>query len=118
MSDFIDLEEVDHDDVKMRLLAQIFSGEVKKWLRGFPTASITSFQQLERSFLARWEVKNNPLQIPIEYENMKRAPRETIQYFSTRFNKVYNSIPADINDTPGLALLHYPDGFDTEMVTN
>ena len=29
--DFIDLEEVDHEDVKMRLFAQSLSREAKKW---------------------------------------------------------------------------------------
>ena len=33
--DFIDLEVVDYEDVKMRLFAQILSGEAKKWFRDF-----------------------------------------------------------------------------------
>ena len=34
---------------------------------------------------------------------------------STKFNQVYNSMPADIRPPPGLALLHYTDSFDLEM---
>ena len=34
--DFIDLEEVDHGDVKMRLFAQILSWEAKKWYKYLP----------------------------------------------------------------------------------
>ena len=31
--DFIDMEEVDEDDAKMRIIVHIFSGEVKVWFR-------------------------------------------------------------------------------------
>jgi len=50
-----------------------------------------------------------------KYRNLERKPRESVQDFSTRFNKVYNSIPANINPPPGLALLNYMDGFDAEI---
>ena len=33
-NDFFNLEEVDHEDAKLRQFAQSFSGEVKKWFRG------------------------------------------------------------------------------------
>ena len=41
--DFIDLEEVDYADVKMRLFAQILLGEAKKWFKDFPDGSIMNF---------------------------------------------------------------------------
>ena len=41
--DFIDLEEVDDEDVKIRLFAQIFLGDVKKWFRGLQANSIIDF---------------------------------------------------------------------------
>ena len=42
--DFIDLEDVDHEDVKMRLFAQIFSGDVKKWFRGLQANNVVDYQ--------------------------------------------------------------------------
>ena len=42
--DFIDLEEVDYEDVKMRLFTQILSGEAMKWFKDFPAGSIGTFQ--------------------------------------------------------------------------
>lgn len=44
MNDFADLEEVDRDDVRMRLLAQSLSGEVRKWYRSLTVVSINNFQ--------------------------------------------------------------------------
>lgn len=63
MVDFIDLEEVDDDDAKMRLMAQSFSGDVKKWLCGLATGSIDTPQRLNELFLSRWWENKNPLQV-------------------------------------------------------
>ena len=41
--DFIDLEKVEDEDVKMQLFAQSLSGEAKKWYKYFPPRSIHNF---------------------------------------------------------------------------
>ena len=38
--EFIDLEEVYYEDVKMRLFAYSLSGEAKKWYKDLPIGSI------------------------------------------------------------------------------
>ena len=43
LNDFIDLEEVDHEDAKLELFVQSFSGEVKKWFRSLPTGNTSKF---------------------------------------------------------------------------
>lgn len=50
----------------------------------------------------------------VEYENLKSNLGETVQEFSTTFNRVYNLIPTDIKP-PGFSLLQYPEGFDVEI---
>ena len=42
-NDFCDLEEVDHEDAKMRLFSQSLTSEVKEWFRGLLAGSIHSF---------------------------------------------------------------------------
>lgn len=84
--DFIDLEEVDEDDAKMRLMAQSFSGDVKKGFCGLTTRSIDTPKRLNEFFLARWWEKKNPLRILVKYNTWKRNPNETIQEFTIRFN--------------------------------
>lgn len=115
MNDFADLEEVDDDDVQIRLFAQSLTCEAKIWYKGLAAGSISNLQQFHQVFLPRWEVKKNPLQILAEYEILRRAPRESVQDYSNRFNNLYNSIPIEIKPPPGLALLRYLDGFDTDM---
>jgi len=43
---FFDLEEVDEENAKMRIIAQIFSEDVKKWFHSLAVGSINSSQQL------------------------------------------------------------------------
>ena len=59
--DFIDLEEVDYDDAKMRLFAKILFGESKRWFKYLPAISILTFETFQNIFLDRWEGKNSPL---------------------------------------------------------
>jgi len=62
-NDFVDLEEVDHEDEKLRLFTQSLLGEVRKWFRSLPATSILNFSAFETLFLARWGDKNNLLQL-------------------------------------------------------
>jgi hypothetical protein len=95
-NDFVELEEVDYADTKMRLFAQSLSGEVRKWFKSLSATSIQDFVAFETSFITRWEDKKNPFQLLMQYNNMKRALEETVQEFSTRFMRIYNSIPAEV----------------------
>jgi hypothetical protein len=99
----------------MRLFAQSFLGEVRKWFKALPTTIIPNFDNFETLFLGRWGNKKNPLQSLTQYNNLKRLLVETIKEFSTRFMKVYNSIPDQVKPTPGATQLHYADAFDIEF---
>jgi len=63
MNDYFDLHEVDEASVQMRLFAQSLTGDVKKWYKGLRATSVLDLTTFQRSFLDRWEVKKNPLQI-------------------------------------------------------
>jgi hypothetical protein len=115
MNDFFDLQEVDEEDVKMRLFSQSLNGEVRKWFKALPAASLNDIIAFHQSFLNRWEVKKNPLQILFEYERIKRNQGESVQDFCTRFNNIYNAIPTNIKPPRGLDLIKFPDGFDVDM---
>jgi len=115
MADFCDLHEIDAENVTMRLFAQTFSGEVRKWFRAFPAASIATLDDLQRQFLDRWEIKKNPLQILQDYEHIKRNVGEFVQDYCIRFNSVYKAIPDHLRTPVGLAMVKFVDGFDADM---
>ena len=77
-NDFCDLEEVDHEDSKMRLFAQSLISEVKDWFRGLPTRSIHSFHEFVTIFLGKWERKKNSLHLLTQYNNLRRHPNESM----------------------------------------
>ena len=79
--DFVDLEEVDYADVKMRLFAQSLLGEAKKWFKDFPDGSILNFQAFQNAFLERWDDKQNPLQLLSQYNILKRGGFESVHEF-------------------------------------
>ena len=96
------MEEVDYEDVKMRLFTQILVGDVRKWFRALPVGSIVDFKAFETSFLSKWGDSKNPLQLLTHYNNMKRSPDETVQEFLAGFMKVYNVIPDEVKPPPRL----------------
>ena len=77
-NDFCELEEVDHEDAKMRLFSQSLLGEVKKWFKGFLVGSIHNFQEFENTFLGKWERKKNSLHLLTQYNNLRRGPNESV----------------------------------------
>ena len=113
--DFNDLEEVDDDDVKMRLFAHSLSGEAKKWFMDLPARSIHTFEAFQNAFLERWDDKKIPLHVLSQYNSMKKGGFESVHEFSSRFMRVYNSIPTDIKPLVGATKLHYADAFDSDF---
>lgn len=99
----------------MRLFAQTLTRDVKKWFKALPANHIADLVTFHRLFIDIWERKKNPLKILYKYDNIRRAPNESAQDSCTRFNSIYNAIPANIKPPPDLALIKFHDGFDTDM---
>ena len=115
MSEFFELHEIDEADVQMRLFSQTLTSDVQEWFKAFPANHISDLENFQSLFIDRWERKKNPLQILSKYENIRRAPNEIVQDYCTRFNSIYNAIPANIKPPPDLELIKFPDDFDVDM---
>ena len=76
---FLNLFEVDNEDVSIRLFSLSLQGKVKSWFKTLPAASISYFQQFAKIFLDRWVVRQKPFLIIEEYNQLKRQPGETVQ---------------------------------------
>ena len=113
--DYLNLYEVEDEDVSVRQFSLSLQGEVRNWFKALAEASISDLQQCSKLFLDRWMVKVNPLLLIEEYNHLERHPDESVQQFSDRFNQVYLSMPLNIRPPPDLALLQYPRTFDPEM---
>jgi hypothetical protein len=73
---FLDLYEVEDDDIYIRMFALSLQGKVKNWFKNLPTASIGNFHQFMQVFLDRWVIMGNVLLIQEEYDHLKRKPGE------------------------------------------
>ena len=92
--DWVDLEEVDHDYVKVILFSQTLAREVKKWYKILIDDSIMSYQSFKDALKDKWANQKYPKQYLFEYHFIRRKESDFVQEFSDRFMKVYNSIPA------------------------
>ena len=53
VENFLDLFEVDDEDVSIRLFSLSLQAKVKSWFKALPDASISDFQQFVKVFLDR-----------------------------------------------------------------
>jgi hypothetical protein len=53
LEDFLDLFEVEEDDVCIKMFSLSLLGKVKNWFKGIPSASISNFHQFVKNFLDR-----------------------------------------------------------------
>ena len=59
-ADWIDLEEVDHDDVKVRIFSKCLVGDARRWFTNLAARSIQNYRAFEDSFRDKWEDQKNP----------------------------------------------------------
>jgi hypothetical protein len=75
LEDFLDLYEVEDDDVCIRKFALSLQGKVKNWFRNLPAASIRNFHQFMQVFLDRWVIMGNVFLILEEYDQIEKKAR-------------------------------------------
>jgi hypothetical protein len=90
-------------------------GDVRKWFRELPVASIDSWPALEASFMRQWGEKRDNLYYLNEFVSLKKRANETVDDFNRRFNKLYNNILADINPSQPTTKVTYAGAFDVDF---
>jgi hypothetical protein len=96
---FADNFNSDYADVWMSLFVQSLDGEVRKWFRGLPPASIADIDALDEAIIKQWGDIRDYLHYIIEFGALKRKNGESILEFTKRFNKMYGRIPDEIKPT-------------------
>jgi hypothetical protein len=59
LEDFLDLFEVEEDDVCIRIFSLSLQGKFKTWFKNLPAASISNFHQFVKIFLDIWVIMRN-----------------------------------------------------------
>jgi hypothetical protein len=78
----------------MKLFYTTLHGNATKWYDDLPNASITSMDQLEKTFLEKWGIKLEHIHMLIKIlEYMKQSKNKTVKEFHTRFDNLLQQIP-------------------------
>jgi hypothetical protein len=78
----------------MKLFSTTLHGNYRKWYDDLPDASITSMNQIEETFLKRWGIKLEDIQILLKrLKYIKQTKNETIKEFHDRFENLLWKIP-------------------------
>jgi hypothetical protein len=112
---FIDLFEINHDDVCMRAFSESLKGDTKYWFKRFHLETISSWEELKDIFLKFWGRKKSlDLQL-IELYALKKQSNETISIFSRIFSIVYYNFSKGIQPTKAPAMLHYATTLHSDL---
>jgi hypothetical protein len=77
----------------MKLFSATLHGEARRWYHNLPAASITSMDQFEEIFLARWVLKLEDIQSLLKgLECIKQTEYETVRVFGVRFQRLLYQI--------------------------
>jgi hypothetical protein len=84
----------------MKLIPTTLHENARKWYDNLPDASITSMDQLEKTFLEKWGMKLEDIQTLLKrLQYTKQTENETVWDFRNRFEGLLYQIPRD----------HYPE---------
>jgi hypothetical protein len=104
---FLDLFEIDHDNVCLRAFSQSLKGDTKDWFKHLHPETISSWEELNNVFLKFWGKKKYlDLQLT-EFYALERKSNETVSIFSRRFSSIYYNLSEEIQPTEVAAMLHY-----------
>jgi len=103
---FLDLFEIEYEDVTLRAFSQSLQGKVKLWFKNLSLQSIISWDELREAFLRFWGEKKPFDLLLSEFYSIKKQEDETMSSFNRRFFSVYYELPKVIQPLEG-AKLYY-----------
>ena len=104
---FIDLFEIDHDDVCMRVFSQSLKGDTKHWFKHLHLETIISWVELKKVFLKFWGKEKSLERQLNEFYTLKRPKNESISVISRKFSSIYYNFSEEIQPSETAAMLHY-----------
>ena len=112
---FIELFEIEHDDVSMRAFSRSLQGYAKAWFRHLQPQSISLWDELREDFRRFWGERKSWDILISEFYAMRIMKDETISNFSRRFSSLYYKLPNEIQPIEVIAMLHYATTFHPDL---
>ena len=112
---YADNQNIEHEDVWMRLFVQSLDGEAHKWFRSLPTGSIAGIEALDELFLRQWGDLKDYLYYITKFGALKRKNGESLIDFTKRFNKVYQKILVEVKPPETTTMITFANAFDAKF---
>jgi hypothetical protein len=77
--------------------------------------SIVGIEALDSVFLRQWGDRKDFMYYMTEFGSLKKMDGEFFSYFSKRFNKIYNKIPAEIKPSKASTKISYANVFGPNL---
>lgn len=91
--------QVQHEDVSSNLFSYSLEGKSSSLFFNLVVGSITSWDQLERLVLTKYDINKMPTMIVQELSSIKMNQKETISDFDQRFLALLNKLPVTSRST-------------------
>lgn len=106
---------IEAEVVWMRVFVQSLDGEMRKWFKTLPAASIADITALDEVFLKYWGDRKDYFRYITEFGNLQRKNGESVSDFTKRFNKMYEKIPEVVKPSETSTQITYSGAFDYQF---
>jgi hypothetical protein len=104
------------EDVVMKLFSASLHGEARRWYDDLPAASITTMEQFEEIFLAKWTMKIEAIQSLLkELEGIRQEEFEIVKVFGFRFERLLCQIPQSHRPEEKYLIYLYANGLQGHL---
>lgn len=109
------VHHVTQENVAIGLLAASFKGKALECFRSLPVASISTWDELGDAFTKFFKDKSDHLSLVEQLMTIKRAPREQMTDFNTRFQKTWDRILVAVTPSADHIFLYYLKSLNNDI---
>jgi hypothetical protein len=104
-----------HEDVATRLLAMSLNEDAQRWFKGLPNNHLASYDDFAKLLTSRWSTKKDNKMLLAQFNQIKKKENETVKEFDTKFDKLYDQIPADLCPPTTIVRVLYMNAFEGQF---
>jgi hypothetical protein len=108
-------EGVEREDVVVRLLAMSLDEDAHKWLIGLPDNHLTSYEDFSKLLAGIWSTNKDIIMLLAQFNQIKKKENKIMKEFDTRFDKLYDQIPADLRPPTTVIRALYMNAFEGQF---
>lgn len=105
--------EITHEDVDMKLLANSLEGNAYCWYSGLRYNCIIGYDDIVKKLKEEWECCYDDKFLLRQLDDVKKKDNEDVLEFNIRFKKIVEKIPDDVKPPKKTITLHFMNAINT-----